>query len=129
MIKKLLTLITIFLLMTLPVLAGNHLNKKPETTGKPEVIGLELALTLVKNEVAKIQLRVNIDSIQNKLEEVKAIVKKDNRTIITGKGTAKFLGLFNIRLTHVFDVDEDGNLVRRNRFIDIFFAKEKEGFE
>lgn len=116
--------------MSLSVLGANHLNRNDRM---PELTGIQLALDKVTSTIAKEKLQTNIDAIKEKLENVDAkLIGSTNKpleVIVRGKRTEKLFGFIPVKLTHIFDVDSEGNLIRRNRFIDIFFIGEKEGFE
>ena len=117
-----------FLLMAGMVFAeGEH----RVVVGKPNITGLENAISRVRNnETAQhltevwnnIQARIN-DSEAKKISgmNISEVSEQEGRVVLKGKREAKFLGIIKMDRTESFEVDAQGVVTRQKKFLDILW--------
>lgn len=135
--KKLLILsiLAIFVLSVVGLAANENANTEKtekETAVKSDVKGLENAMLRVRNNETKAHLEEVFAKIQDKRKEQLAKLEnmevskdeKTNKTIIKGKGKAKFLGFIPSSKNYEYEVDVEGNVQKHGKAFDFLFKKE-----
>lgn len=131
--KRILSLSVIALLLCTSVMAqvytrptairDKDFNSLPEESRKLVLSGLDLALSNVNNTVARAAIQRNIDRIAEKAEAIDVREEKGKSVVVLTK-RAKLFGFIPALVENRFDVVNE-KLIRRNRFIDVFFSEEK----
>lgn len=127
---KTLTIITLILLASVSVMAGNEKGRST-IVDNSNVKGLEKGLIIAYNASHNQQMEQVMDKIQERqktsLNEMNNLHfmegKKEGKLIATGKRKAKFLGIFMMDHSYRYSINDNGELIRDKYWHDLIWGE------
>jgi len=148
--KKILLILSVMLLLTMSLVSAevlhgreappnkmeNQLRERDqirvnETLESSNIVGLENAMTRVRNEetqthLANVWTRIQAKD-QERLRNMSGLVlsEEDTGMKVRGVKEAKFLGLIKMNKTHTYTVNEDGTMALTKNGMDFLFKMQE----
>ena len=116
---------------TIPDVVSDNI---PEIEIPSKTYGLENAILRVRNESVVAHLENVLEKVQNRWRE--RLSNMDGLTIetdynddviATGRKPAKFLGIFKLLHRYRYQIEENGEVIRKRTFFDIFWVDIENG--
>lgn len=109
-----------------------HLTVEEKKQFREKVIGLENALTNVKNENARLRLEQNLEKFQAKVQErlqrmenveVEEVNEETGVMKVKAHEEVKFLGFIKGKATKRFEIDNNGNITEKHPWYKFLYAE------